>query len=173
MNGQDWKTPVYGWPFWADALNRGARLALVGGSDDHTPDDTSDIRAGSPTTVVFATSLSEPDIVEGLRSGRTYVRVRDAKGPSIEFTAFIESGSYEVGDTIYDPLSPISLEARVTGARGQTLQWIRRGVPVKTERIDEDGTMHARLKAHPGDWFSVVISDADGPTLLTSAIYTE
>ena len=173
VNGEDWRTPLYGWPFWADALNRGARLALVGGSDDHTPEDTSDIRPGSPTTVVFAASLSEPDIVEGLRAGRTYVRVRDPNGPSIELHALLESGLYGLGDTISEPLSHISFEAVVTGARGQTLQWIRRGVPVKTVRIDEDGEMHARIKAHPGDWFSVVISDDIGPTLLTSAIYTE
>jgi predicted metal-dependent phosphoesterase TrpH len=173
VNGEDWKTPVYGWPFWADALNRGARLALVGGSDDHTPENTSDNHAGSPTTVVFASSLSEPAIVEGLRSGRTYVRVRGPQGPSIEFTALVESGSYEVGDTIYEPLSIIALEAIVTGARGQALQWIRRGIPVKTVQIDEDGVMRANLKAHPGDWFSVVVSDEHGPTLLTSAIYTE
>ena len=173
VNGEDWKTPGYGWPFWADALNRGARLALVGGSDDHTPENTSDIRAGSPTTVVFASSLSEPAIVEGLHSGRTYVRVRDPNGPSIELTALTESGLYEVGDTIYQPCSTIAFEAIVTGARGQTLQWIRRGIPVKMVQIDEEGVMRANLTAHPGDWFSVVVSDEHGPTLLTSAIYTE
>jgi hypothetical protein len=122
---------------------------VVGGSDDHTPENTSDIRAGSPTTVVFASSLSEPAIVEGLRAGRTYVRVRDPNGPSIEFTALTENGPFELGDTIYEPCSTIAFEAVVTGARGQTLQWMRRGIPVKTVRIDEDGPF------------------------LTSAIYTE
>jgi hypothetical protein len=112
-------------------------------------------------------------IVEGLRSGRTYVRVRGPQGPSIEFTALVESGSYVVGDTIYEPLSIIAFEAIVKGARGQALRWIRRGIPVKTVQIDEDGVMRANLKAHPGHSFSVVVSDEHGPTLLTSAIYTE
>ena len=162
-----------GWSFWADALNRGARLALIGGSDGHSPDNPPNLRPGSPTTVVFASELSERAIVEGLKSGRTYVRMRDPRGPSIEFTAFLESGIYAVGDTIQEPISTISLEAVVTGADGQTLQWIRNGRPVKTVQIVEGDVMSTNLKAHPGDWFSVVISDEKGPTLLTSAIYTE
>lgn len=174
VNGHDWTTPD-GWRFWADALNRGARLTLVGGSDDHTPEKTSDSRPGSPTTMVFAMGLSEPDIVDGLRLGRTYVRVRNPDGPSIEFTALDEDHEavYEMGDAIRSTGSMISLEAVVTGAAGQTLQWIRRGVPMKVARIDEYGVVRTSLKAHPGDWFSVIVSDDSGPTLFTSAIYTE
>ena len=39
--------------------------------------------------------------------------------------------------------------------------------------ISEAGLFRATIQARLGDWFSVVIRDDAGPTLLTGAIYTE
>jgi hypothetical protein len=174
VNGADWATRRSGWRFWADALNAGARLALVSGSDDHKPEDTTDGRPGSPTTMVFADELSEPALVRGLKSGRTYVRVRDARGPTIELAAFVNRRRHQLGDTIrLKPFTMVSLEATVSGASGQTLQWMRRGEPIESTDLSGDGIVRLELQAAPGDWFSVNIVDDEGPTLLTSAIYTE
>ena len=45
-----------GWTWWADALNAGARLVAVGGSDVHDPRGGR-ARLGYPSTVVWAVSL--------------------------------------------------------------------------------------------------------------------
>jgi hypothetical protein len=105
-------------------------------------------------------------------AGTTLAPIRFT-GPSVELTACLDDGVYDVGDTIDEPFSTIALEAVVIGATGQRLHWIRTGRPVKSARIDEEGVLRTTLKAQPGDWFSVVISDENGPTLLTGAIYTE
>ena len=148
---------LHSWQSWAAALNDGARLALVGG-----------------TTVVFASAQSETAIVEGLKLGRTYVRVRNPNGPSIEFTAGVCGASYRLGDTIsIQPFTTVSLEAAVAGAEGHTLQWIRSGNPLETVEISGSEVIRTNVQAAPGDWFSIVIFDDRGPTLLTGAIYTK
>jgi hypothetical protein len=174
VNGSDWKGPLSGWPFWADALNGGAPLALVGGSDDHTVDEHRDATPGSPTTMVFAKALSEASLVEGLKAGRTYVRVRGPNGPSIEFTARVRGRSFRLGDVIpMAPFTTVALEAVVTGAPGQMLEWIRQGEPLQSVAVSDAVPMRLEARARPGDWFSVIVSDEEGPTLMTGAIYTE
>src|SRR5262249_12278907 len=88
VNGQASEGPLAGWPLWAKMLNAGLRLTAIGGSDDHTADETTDHAIGIPTTVVYATELSEPALLEGLRKGLAYVRTRGSAGPIIEFEAF-------------------------------------------------------------------------------------
>src|SRR5262249_52863749 len=65
-----------GWGWWADRLNHGAHLVAVGGSDVHDPESPS-AHVGRPTTVVFASELSEDAIVAGLKSGRVFVRTAE------------------------------------------------------------------------------------------------
>jgi hypothetical protein len=175
VNGEDWKGTLYGWPFWASALNRGFRLTLVGGSDDHTPEDPADLRAGTPTTMVWARELSEGAIVEGLKLGRTYLRVRDPQGPRLALVARAAGREFQIGDEI--PWTPAADESRVTldaslvAAEGQSLQWIRNGVVIGETRVPAWGGALLEVTARPGDWFSLVVRDAQGPTLLSGAIY--
>lgn len=172
IHDSEWDSPDYGWPFWAESLNLGAKLALVGGSDDDAAGASSN--SGSPTTVVFAEALSERAVIGGLKAGRTYVRVRGPHGPAIEFTAISGGRTYGIGDTIEcRPETTISLQATVTGGGNQTLQWIRSGTPFESVELPEHGTV--RIDVHPrrGDWYSVVLADDDGPTVFTSAIFTE
>lgn len=177
VNGEDWKGPMYGWPFWVSALNRGFRLTLVGGSDDHTPEDDDDGRAGVPTTVVWARELSEEAIVEGLRRGRAYLRVGGPKGPAIGFTARTSTGLFEIGDEIPRPAGTpgaagrVRLAVSVAGADGELVQWIRRGEVVHEARVAGPGSLHHDLDPRPGDWYSIVVRDGTRPTLLTGAIH--
>ena len=106
--------------------------------------------------------------------GRSYVRLRNPNTPTIEFTARLCGRVYRLGDTIHiQPFTTILLEAVLTGAEGQTLHWIRAGEPVGTVEISESEVFRTTTQARPGDWFSIAIFDETGPTLLTSAIYTE
>lgn len=171
VNGGTAEGPMSGWPFWAELLSSGHRLTAVGGSDEHTPDDVSDGRLGRPTTVVYASELSEEAILDGIRAGRAYVRTRSAAGPVLDLWA--ESGARRVpmgGDV---PPGELTLVAHLDGAREHTFEWIRNGTVLVSGEVPAGGWLRHPLVGRQGDWFSLVLRDAAGPTLFSSAIYTE
>ena len=172
VNGTAREGPLYGWPFWVALLNRGWRVTAVGASDDHTPDDGSDRTVGTPATVVWASELSEAAIVEGLRSGRVYVRTRGPQSPSLDLSAVVAGTTYPMGSTIPETEVPsIRLRAVLDDASGQTLEWIRNGrVFARVDVTSARGTFDQSVSVAPGDWFSVVVRDQQGPTLLSNTI---
>ena len=169
VNGDARTPPYYNWPFWAEQLNRGYRLTAVGGSDDHTPEAPDDQKAGTPTTVVWARELSEAAIVEGLQAGKTYVRVLGPAGPSLELRARATGREFTLGDTI--PIGqassaagvaakqavadngggtvPVTLDATVSSATGQTLQWIRNGAVASAVRCRRAARSHGVSRRVP------------------------
>jgi hypothetical protein len=109
---------------WEELLSQGHRLAAVGGSDDHRAGtDTGPLASpiGHPTTLVYARELSEQAILEGIRAGRTVVKLQDAADPMLELS-----------------LDGRSAEALATGASGDTLVWVVDGVPSAPEPISQD-----------------------------------
>ncbi len=158
-----------GWRYWARLLNRGHRLVAVGGSDEHTPDETADRRLGVPATMVYATELSERALVEGLRSGRVYIRTRGIEGPEVELSAHRDDVVTHMGAATAP--GALTLDVVTRGGTGQQIQWLRDGEVVKTETIPADGRIPLRIDGRPGSWFSVILRDAAGPTALTNAIF--
>jgi hypothetical protein len=157
-----------GWMVWADGLNRGERLTAVGGSDVHDPIEGR-ASVGRPATVVWAASLSEEAIVEGLRSGRVFVR---AAGPAsfVDVTAVSGRTSASMGQTIAP--GPLTLSAHVKGAAGQQCRWIRRGRVVKSvDVLTDNETTTLTGDATAGDWFSVIVSREGQPQLISNAVY--
>ena len=61
--------PTAGLPFWHSRLNEGHRITAIGGSDDHAARSDRG-RVGRPTTVVWASDLSESALLDGVRAGR-------------------------------------------------------------------------------------------------------
>ena len=167
VNGDLAEGKMSGWPFWATLLNRGHRLSAIGGSDEHTPDETLDQRIGRPTTVVRARELSEPALIEGIRAGRVYIRTRGPDGPTLELSATSGARHYELGDEV--PAGALTLEAIVGRAAGQTATWIRNGEAIVTRPIPADGRLSHQVAARAGDWFSLILRDASGPTLYSGA----
>lgn len=172
VNGDATGGPLYGWPFWADLLNRGWRVTAVGGSDDHTPDDPADRNVGTPATVVWARELSEAALVEGLKSGRVYVRTRGGQGPSVDIEAVSGDVTYPMGaDLPATPSAPVLVRAAVRDASGQTLEWILKGrVDVGVPITEASVAIERSVNLKSGDWVSVVIRDAAGPTAISNAI---
>ena len=164
--------PLSGWHVWADLLNQGHRLVAIGGSDEHTPDETADRRLGRPTTMIYAEGLSEASLLAGLRRGRVYVRTRGANGPALELTASSGPTTAEIGDAVA-PTPALTLYARTERAVGQQLSWVRRGLVVRTSTIGADGLEYVTMEASAGDWFSVILRDGDGPTLFSNPIWVE
>jgi hypothetical protein len=170
VNGDLAEGPMAGWSFWVDMLNRGHRLTAIGGSDEHTPDEAADQRLGRPTTVVYAQSLSERAIVDGIRSGRVYVRTRSAQGPTLDWWAEADGKRVLPGDSARP--GPLTLSARISGADGQRIEWIRNGRVVSSAAVPSDGRVALDVVAGTRDWFSLVLRDKDGPTLFSNAIYS-
>lgn len=172
VNGDTVEGPLSGWTFWADLLNRGHRLTAVGGSDEHTVDDDRDRRLGHPATVVWMRELSEPALVDGLRRGRAYVRVRGPAGPVLDlFEASRGGRTAGMGDTLTGA-GPITVRARLLRAAGQTLQWIGDGRVVGAAALGDDVTT-LELKETGRRWLALVVRDDRGPTLFASPIYLD
>lgn len=169
VNGDLAEGPMSGWSFWAAMLNHGHHLTAIGGSDEHTPDETADQRIGRPTTVV-AHHLSERAIVDGIRSGRVYVRTRSSQGPTLEFWAEADNARVMPGE-IARP-GPLTLAATVGRADGQRVDWIKNGKVLSSAVVPPHGRVVIDVVAAKGDWFSLVLRDKAGPTLYSNAFYT-
>jgi len=163
-------TSSAGWAFWAELLNRGFHLTAVGGSDEHTPEETTDHRIGRPATIVFANELSERAIVAGLRSGRVYVRTHGVDGPALDFFATAGGQRYEMGSEMLE-MKAVTLRAHLTGATGQRLTWMRNGKSIGEAEVAANSEVTLECEAHAGDWFTVVLREAGTPTVFANAIY--
>jgi hypothetical protein len=71
---------------WHQLLRHGRRIAAVGGSDSHVAQQP----VGRPQTVVNAADLSAPALVDGLRSGRSYLA--ESSAVTLELSASLGRG---------------------------------------------------------------------------------
>jgi len=105
--------------FWERALDRGHRIAAVGGSDSHRAgrvEQPTQSPVGEPTTVVFAHELSTRGIRDGVRAGHTYVKIGGNDPPDLRFEARAAGSSAPpaiMGDIVRG--RRVELVARVLG----------------------------------------------------------
>ncbi|MCZ7584972.1 MAG: CehA/McbA family metallohydrolase [Deltaproteobacteria bacterium] len=177
------------WPFngatnlpsvalWEQLLSDGYRIGAVGGGDTHYVP----AMHVSPTTVVWANSLSVPGILDGIRRGRTYITQADLLTfhgrPELEFRADADGdGEFEamLGDEV--AAGPITLRIEILNAKGPVVL-IRNGAEFArfTDHAPgEDVTYTAEDDASAGDWYRVEMRENGLPfspmRLLSSAIY--
>ena len=126
---------------WEELVAAGHRVVALGGSDDHragTGTGRFDSPIGSPTTMVWAEELSVAAILEGVRRGRTVVKLAGADDPMVELS------SPELGpddDTIVADV--VTLRVRVTGASlGASLRLVFSGVPGEEIEVVGDPFEH-------------------------------
>lgn len=126
-------------PFWEKLCAEGSHAAAMGGSDDHRAGQGTgvlDSPIGTPTTMVFARELSVEAILEGVRNGRTVVKIGGIDGPMIE----TELSGERVGDTVYADTATLS--AVVTNGAGKSLEVIKNGEVLDTLTIATDPFTH-------------------------------
>jgi hypothetical protein len=117
----------------------GSHAAAIGGSDDHRggqAEGALDSPIGTPTTMVFAETLSVDAILEGVRNGRTVVKVNGFDGPMLE----TDLSGERTGDTVF--ADSATLSAVVRGGAGQTLQVIKNGLTIESVSITSDPFTH-------------------------------
>lgn len=121
---------------WDGLLRQGRRVVAVGGSDAHrmgTPEMPPSNPLGIPTTLVYASALTQEAILDAIRKGHVAL-TREPSGPLLEFAAsYGNPGSVNksmMGDTLAAPESAtITFTAHVWGAEGDRLRLISpRGV---------------------------------------------
>lgn len=173
INGGVIEGKTAGLPFWYARLNEGHRITAIGGSDDHAARSAQG-RIGSPATVVYARELSEAALLEGIRSGRVFIRTRGPEGPAIDLTASTESATVRMGDSVYLPAigTAVRLDVKVKAGAGQQLQVVRQGVVVDTRPIESaDQQLSVTVTMTPGQWVHAVLRDAAGITAVGNPIY--
>jgi hypothetical protein len=125
---------------WEDLLLAGHHVVAVGGSDDHsagTGTGTFDSAIGSPTTMVWASELSTAAILEGVRRGRTVVKLESSADPMVELSS-----------PDLDPSTTDTIHADVT-----TLHVHVTGAPIgSTIRFVHDGEREAPIDVMGSDW---------------------
>lgn len=163
---------------WERLLTAGRHVGAVGGGDSHTPVLT----LGSPTTAVWAESLTVPGILHGIRSGRTYVTQADPlsfKGrPELDFRVDADGdGVFEamLGDEVRP--GPVILQVNVRNAKGPVVL-VRNGAEFARFEGHSSGSSIARTvadNAPPRAWYRVEMRETALPfspmRLFSSAIY--
>lgn len=95
-----WFTPPpgNGLPLWEELHAKGLRPTGVGGGDDHRAGEqlAQGDGVGIPTTVVYATELSQPAILAGIKAGHVYVMTSGPNGPDL----LLSAGDAMMGDEI-------------------------------------------------------------------------
>ena len=148
--------------FWEQMCAEGSHATAVGGSDDHKAGQGSGVLyspIGVPTTMVFAERLSVDAILEGVRAGRTVVKVNSIDDPMLE----TELSGERVGNTVFADTAALSV--RVTGGTGHTLQVIKNEAVLETQSIDGDPFTHEINVEAPSEgedrYRHQVLSDGD------------
>jgi hypothetical protein len=167
-------------PFWNRELSDGCRLTGIGGSDNHRPfaglDQIGSV--GSPTTVVYASELSTPAILDGIRAGHVFIDTMGTRDRLLELTAQAEGRQARAGDLIeVRQGETVEFRMKVTSAEGGRVRWIEDGVPVPAEigaevssadqtfplNLTSDGRRH---------WLRGEVTDAQGRLwLLGNPVY--
>lgn len=148
--------------FWERLLAQGRHVAAVGGSDDHlagTGTGRRDSPIGDPTTLILAEELSVAALLDGLRHGRSVVKLQGPADPMVELSA----GAAVLGDTVTGRSAVLT--ARVTGGLGSSLRFVKNGEPDEEVVIDADPFVLTRDVFAPESPESPESGEPTGPAL--------
>ncbi len=111
--------------FWEARLRAGDRPTAIGGSDTHRPERGT---IGHPATVVYASDLSVPAILDGIRSGHVFLDLTDEGRSLLEMQGQLGTRTFMMGDEVDVPSGQtISLDTHLQAAPGATLRLLLDG----------------------------------------------
>jgi hypothetical protein len=120
---------------WETLLKSGRHIPAIGGSDDHKGGAGGTLASsiGNPTTMVFADELSVAGILDGIRNGRTVVKLQANDDPMVKLTSEVAP----VGDTV--KAKSTFLRAAVSGKQEDTVvRFMKNGVPFEEKPVTSD-----------------------------------
>jgi hypothetical protein len=180
VSGPDADTPYSGIEFWEHLLNRGYHLTAIGGSDNHNALSAAGSAGaiGTPTTVIYADSLSQAGIVAAIRRGRVFIDVAGTHDRALDIAGIADGQTAHMGDTLsVSRDTRVRFEGTVSGVAGGEIQVILDGqrVPLLEESkvsaaMQEFGFQwRADGKSH---WIRLTVRDGDSHlALLGNPIY--
>ena len=168
VNGGSELNGSYGVSFWDKQLNEGHRLTGIGGSDNHNAlsDPNRPSAIGSPTTVIYATELSTPAILAGIRAGHVFVDTTASRDRALTMTGQTDDAKVQMGDSLEAAQqTSVDFEVHETGADHGKISLVEDGhvlaIPGTTN--ETTGSLHTRWKSDGRrHWFRPQINGPDG-----------
>ena len=182
INGGSEMHGFNGVSFWNKQLNNGYRLAGIGGSDNHNamspPEEPSSV--GSPTTVVYATELSTPAILAGIRAGHVFIDLTGSRDRFLAMKASAAGKVADMGDLLDAPKgSTVGFEVHEANSDQGKVTIVEDGREMdalaKSNASDSSGTFHLTWTADGHrHWFRPQVNGPDGKLwLLGNPIYVD
>jgi len=176
------KSPLSGITFWENLLNTGHKVTAIAGSDNHNADLRSDsgrrTAIGEVTTVVFARTLSQQDLLEGLRSGRAFIDLEGSADRFVELRAEAGGEHALMGETLVVPAgNDIRVTVSAQNTPDATFALYHNGEPVSAELdyVRDDDLLETTITLQAtgeSEWLRVEVVSAEGKVLLMSnAVY--
>ncbi|MBC54267.1 MAG: phosphotransferase [Gammaproteobacteria bacterium] len=172
------KSALSGIPFWETLLNDGYRMTAIAGSDNHDAEQSADsgrqTRIGAITTVVFAQTLSQIDLLAGLRQGRAFIDLEGTSDRLLDLQAASGANVAMMGDTVPAGRGEnVTVAVTASQIPGASIALYHNGTPIATsdQVISSDHQMTATVTvAATGEpeWFRAEVISAEGRVLLLS-----
>src|SRR5271156_2014719 len=129
--------------YWDSQLKEGHRLAAIGGSDNHNattpPGEGGAI--GWPGTAIEANELSVPAILNGIRSGRTFIDLTGSRDKMLDFEAEADGASAKMGGTLHTSgAAEITVRIRAVATAGSVVHLLLDGEDTNAPLPLEDPT---------------------------------
>ncbi|MEX0739287.1 MAG: CehA/McbA family metallohydrolase [Pseudohongiella sp.] len=170
--------PLSGIPFWQDLLNKGYRITGIAGSDNHSADlDAASGRLsalGQITTVIHAASLSQADLMQGIRQGRVFVDLEGSRDRVLDMTATSAEQTAIMGENLQvSSGDEIEINVNVEHAPDSSIILYRNGVAM-TNAINythANNSMTAQsvfTSTGQREWFRTEVIDQQNNVLMLS-----
>lgn len=176
------KSPLSGIPFWENLLNTGHKVTAIAGSDNHNADLRSDsgrrTAIGEVTTVVFARTLSQQDLLEGLRSGRAFIDLEGSADRFVELRAEAGGEHALMGETLVVAAGDdIRVTVSAQNTPDATFALYHNGalVNVELDYVRDDDLLETTITLQAtgeSEWLRAEVVSTQGKVLLMSnAVY--
>ena len=176
VNGGSQNPAFSGIPFWEHQLDLGYRLTAIGGSDNHRPmiplDQPGSI--GWPTTVVYATELSTPAILDGIRSGRVYIDLTGSRDRLVNIDAQAGAATAAMGGMLQTSRDEVvAIDVHTVECQGDSVHFFADGRELPDAQPQAitaaEQSLHFQWRADGGrHWILAEVRDSEGRLLLLS-----
>lgn len=174
--------PGSGFAFWQSLLDQGLHPTAVAGSDNHNATEPSESAGaiGTPLTVVHAATLSQKDILAGIKAGHVFIDVAGTRERSIVLDAEIAGRRAIMGERLSGVAQqPVSVHLSIIGVEGGRAEIVHdRGLAVAPTALDvlthNDNRSFEIVPPVGQHWLYVKVFDAKGVlALVGNPIYFE
>lgn len=139
---------------WDKLLNKGYKIAGIGGSDLHQIDGILR-KLGKMLTYIYCDNLSNKSIIDGIKKCKAFVTM----GPYIDFTIENETEKVSIGDSIGSGIVKLNIIARDI-VKGNDIVIVKDGEIEKKIKADKGSVTYEYTgNLQQGSWYRIEIYD--------------